>query len=151
MVNLSDPAGLCLEEAITLSIGERPIHSLNTGVPHAVLFVEDAGAAMVDSLGSEIRNHPHFAPLGTNVNFAQVLAPGHIRVRTYERGVGETLACGTGVSASAMVASRLHGFPPPVRVEVLGGDTLSVDFNSDLRDVTLTGPAEFVYEGTIEI
>jgi len=150
-VNLTDPTGLRLNEVVPLSTGECQIHSLNTGVPHAVLFVDDADAAMVDSLGVEIRHHEHFAPDGTNVNFVQVLSQRHVRVRTYERGVGETLACGTGVSASAMVTSRIHEFPSPVKVDVLGGDTLEVAFDDDLRNVQLTGPAEFVYEGTIEI
>jgi len=113
--------------------------------------VDDADAAMVDSLGCEIRHHDHFAPAGTNVNFVEILEPGHIRVRTYERGVGETLACGTGVTAAAMISSRLHGFAPPMNVDVLGGDTLEVAFDSDLNNVRLTGPAEFVYEGAIEI
>ena len=93
---------------IPLASGPTTIHSLNTGVPHAVLFVPDADQAMVAPLGREIRFHPHFAPKGTNVNFVQVLGPNHIRVRTYERGVeGETLACGTGVTASAL-AGILH-------------------------------------------
>ena len=103
-INLTDPQGLALNERIPTSGGEQTVHSLNTGVPHAVLFVDEADAAMVSSLGEEIRFHDHFAPAGTNVNFAQILAPGHIRVRTYERGV-ETLACGTGVSASGMIAA----------------------------------------------
>ena len=150
-VNLTDPEDLRLNECIDLSTGLCEVHSVNTGVPHAVLFVKNADAAMVDDLGEEIRRHSHYAPHGTNVNFVQMLAPGHIRVRTYERGVGETLACGTGVSASALIASKIHDFKPPVKVEVLGGDVLSVNFNSELRDAELTGPAEFVYEGIIEI
>lgn len=150
-VTLTNPTGLRLDETITLSVGERQLHSLNTGVPHTVLFVDDADAAMVDSLGGKIRHHEHFAPAGTNVNFVEILEPGHIRVRTYERGVGETLACGTGVTAAAIISSRLHGFAPPMKVDVLGGDTLEVAFDSDLNNVRLTGPAEFVYEGAIEI
>ena len=150
-VNLTDPTDLRLEETVSLSIGDHQIHSVNTGVPHAVLFVDDADDAMVASLGSEIRHHEHFAPEGTNVNFVQSNAPSHIRVRTYERGVGETLACGTGVTAAAMIVSSLQGFVSPIKVDVLGGDTLEVSFEEDLNNVRLTGPAEFVYEGVIEI
>ena len=153
-VNLTNPHGLALNETITTSNGEQTVHSLTTGVPHAVLFVDDADQAMVEKLGSEIRHHDHFAPAGTNVNFVQILDPGHIRVRTYERGVGETLACGTGVCASAMVAARLNDWPSPVRVDVLGGDTLAVAFASkgdEFSQVQLTGPAEFAFEGTVEI
>ena len=154
-VNLTKPNDLKLGERLDLSTGEITIHSLNTGVPHAVLFVPDADKAMVQSLGPEIRRHAHFGPRGTNVNFVQVLGPNHIRVRTFERGVeGETLACGTGVSASAMISARVHNFASPVKVQVQGGDTLEVSFKDGggaFEDVRLTGPAEFVFEGQIEV
>jgi diaminopimelate epimerase len=110
---------------------------------------------MVNQLGPEIRRHPHFGPKGTNVNFVQLLGPGHIRVRTFERGVeGETLACGTGVTAAALVSSRVHQFHSPVKVQVQGGDQLEVSFaekNGGFADVKLSGPAEFVFEGRIEV
>jgi len=154
-VNLTQPKDLRLEEKINLSIGTQVVHSLNTGVPHAVLFVPDADQAMVQQLGREIRQHPHFAPKGTNVNFVQRLATGSIRVRTYERGVeGETLACGTGVTASALVSARLHQFASPVKVQVQSGEELEVSFqnrNGEFSDVRLTGPADFIFEGKIEI
>jgi diaminopimelate epimerase len=154
-VNLTRPNDLRLDVPVALSIGVTKVHSLNTGVPHAVLFVPDADQAMVQQLGHEVRFHPHFAPKGTNVNFVQPLGANCIRVRTYERGVeGETLACGTGVSASAMIAARVHGFISPVKVQVQGGDTLEVSFkqvNGHFEDVRLTGPADFVFEGKIEI
>lgn len=154
-INMTEPKGLRLEEKINLSTGTQPVHSVNTGVPHAVLFVPDADQAMVHQLGRELRYHPHFAPKGTNVNFVQQLGSGRIRVRTYERGVeNETLACGTGVTASALIAARLHQFTSPVKVQVLGGDELEVSFQSGrdgFTDVRLTGPADFVFEGKIEI
>jgi diaminopimelate epimerase len=154
-VNLTPPRDMRLREKIPLLSGNAEIHSLNTGVPHAVFFVADADKAMVTQLGSEIRFHPHFAPRGTNVNFVQVRGPGSIRVRTYERGVeGETLACGTGVTASALIASELHNFKSPVRVQVQGGEMLEVSFEGSggkFSNVGLTGPAEFVFEGRIEV
>jgi diaminopimelate epimerase len=154
-VNLTKPSDLRLNEQLLLSVGAETIHSLNTGVPHAVLFVPDADRAMVQQLGPEIRRHPHFGPKGTNVNFVQRLGPNHIRVRTFERGVeGETLACGTGVTASALVSARLHGFTSPVKVQVQGGDQLEISFKDqagEFNDVRLTGPAESVFEGRIEI
>lgn len=154
-VNLTPPTELRLNESVPLSIGAQTIHSVNTGVPHAVLYVPDADRAMVQQLGPEIRRHPHFGPRGTNVNFVQVLGPNHIRVRTFERGVeGETLACGTGVSAAALISSRVHQFTSPVKVQVQGGDVLEVSFresNGGFAGVKLSGPAEFVFEGTIEI
>jgi diaminopimelate epimerase len=152
-VNLTEPKELRLNVQVPLSTGKQTIHSVNTGVPHAVLFVADADKAMVRELGPEVRRHSHFGPKGTNVNFVQVLGPNRIRVRTFERGVeGETLACGTGVTAAALVAARLHMFGSPVRVQVQGGDQLEVSFeegNGGFSDVRLTGPAEFVFEGRI--
>ncbi len=154
-VNLTAPKNLRLNEKISLSTGEQTLHSLNTGVPHAVIFVEDADRAMVQQLGPEIRHHRHFAPRGTNVNFVQVLGANGIRVRTYERGVeNETLACGTGVTASALISARLKNFTSPVQVHVAGGDVLEVSFdekNGAYENVRLTGPAEFVFDGRIEI
>ena len=154
-VNLTPPNGLRLHQSVLLAAGKVTIHSLNTGVPHAVLYVPDADQAMVMQLGSEIRRHAHFAPRGTNVNFVQVLGANHIRVRTFERGVeGETLACGTGVSAAALISARVHGFTSPVKVQVQGGDQLEVSFKDDgdeFDDVRLTGPADFVFTGRIEV
>jgi diaminopimelate epimerase len=154
-VDLTEPTGLRLNEPLPLSDGRPTVHSVNTGVPHVVLFVPDADKAMVLQLGPEIRRHPHFGTKGTNVNFVQVLGPNHIRVRTFERGVeGETLACGTGVTASALISARVHQFVSPVRVQVQGGDQLEVSFresNSGFSDVRLTGPADFVFDGTVEV
>ena len=154
-VNLTPPQGLNLNQQISLASGPVTVHSLNTGVPHAVLLVPDADLALVQAWGAEIRRHAHFAPKGTNVNFVQVLGPSHIRVRTYERGVeNETLACGTGVTASALIAARVRQFASPVRVRVQGGDTLEVSFqesNGHYREVKLTGPADFAFEGKISL
>ncbi|HEY1171200.1 MAG TPA: diaminopimelate epimerase [Verrucomicrobiae bacterium] len=154
-VNLTTPKDLRLSEQVALKQGASAIHSLNTGVPHAILFVPDADQAMVAQVGSEVRYHEHFKPRGTNVNFVQLKGPNFIRVRTYERGVeGETLACGTGVSAAAMISARVHGFTSPVKVQVQGGDMLEVGFkeaNGGFADVSLNGPADFAFEGTITL
>jgi diaminopimelate epimerase len=154
-VNLTPPRDLRLGQAVPLSTGETEIHSIDTGVPHAVLFVPDADKAMVAALGAEIRHHPRFAPRGTNVNFVQALGPGAIRVRTYERGVeAETLACGTGVTASALVTAALRDFHSPVRVQVQSGDRLEISFEragGQFANVGLKGPADFVFDGRIEV
>jgi len=154
-VTLTAPQDLLLNQPVALSTGPASLHSLNTGVPHTVLFVPDADRAMLQTLGPEIRQHAHFAPKGTNVNFVQLLGGNAIRVRTYERGVeGETLACGTGVTASALISSQLHGLKSPIDVQVQSGDHLQVSFDqsgSQLSNVRLTGPAEFVFEGEIEL
>lgn len=154
-VDLTPPADLRLNQHVPLSGGTRTIHSINTGVPHAVVFVPDADRVMVEEVGAEIRHHPHFDPKGTNVNFVQQLGPNQIRVRTFERGVeGETLACGTGVTAAALVAARLHGFASPAKVQVQSGEQLEVSFKEDhgeFTEVRLSGPADFVFEGRMEI
>jgi diaminopimelate epimerase len=154
-ISLTSPKDLKLSELVPLSVGKTEIHSLNTGVPHAVVFVPDADKAMVSTLGPEVRRHQHFAPRGTNVNFVQLKGGNTIRVRTYERGVeGETLACGTGVSASAMISARLYKLKSPVQVHVQGGDVLEVGFeeqNGVFDNVTLTGPADFVFEGQMRL
>jgi diaminopimelate epimerase len=154
-VTLTAPRDLRLNETISLSIGPATIHSVDTGVPHAVLFVPDADRAMVQNLGAEIRNHAHFAPRGANVNFVQLSGGNAIRVRTFERGVeGETLACGTGVTASALIAAELHHLSSPVAVQVLGGKVLKVSFEKaggQFANVVLSGPADFVFEGGIEL
>jgi diaminopimelate epimerase len=154
-VTLTSPKDLRLDQKISLSTGTQTVHSLNTGVPHAVVFVPDADQAMVSELGREIRRHPHFAPKGTNVNFVQQLGPGSIRVRTYERGVeGETLACGTGLTASSLISAKLLQFPSPVKVQVQSGEQLEVSFkqnNGAFSDVRLTGPADFTFEGKIQL
>lgn len=154
-INLTPPKDLRLNEVVSLSSGEETIHSLNTGVPHAVLFVEDADRAMVQQLGPEIRRHKHFAPRGTNVNFVEVTGDNRIRVRTYERGVeNETLACGTGVTASALISSALKNLSSPVKVQVASGELLEVSFekqNEQFENVRLSGPAEFVFEGKMDL
>lgn len=154
-VDLTSPHTLRLNQPLRLGDQTLTVHSINTGVPHAVLFVPDADRCMIAMLGGQIRGHAFFAPDGTNVNFVELLAPGRIRVRTYERGVeGETLACGTGVTASALVAARLHGFESPIAVRVQGGDWLQVSFSGtgeSFGRVRLKGPAEFVFEGQIEL
>lgn len=154
-LGMSAPHSGRLRETVQTTQGALEVSSINTGVPHAILFVEDADKAMVGPVGRELRFHDHFKPKGTNVNFVQPLEAHSIRVRTYERGVeGETLACGTGVCASAIISSLAGKAQPPVKVRVQGGDTLEVDFKivgNEVRDVTLKGPADFVFEGEIEV
>jgi len=155
-INLTTPHSVRLKETLPISAsGSLEVHSINTGVPHAVVFVPDADKINVPQVGAELRNHTHFAPRGTNVNFVQVLGPSAIRVRTFERGVeGETLACGTGVSAAALIASLAHGFKPPIDVRVQSGDQLNVDFvsaNGMFSAVKLTGPADFTFSGVIQL
>ncbi len=125
-----------------------------TGVPHVVVEMENIDDCDVQALGSRIRHHADFAPSGTNVNFITVLGPQLIKIRTYERGVeAETMACGTGVVASAVTAARRGRVTPPVKVLVASRDVLTVDFRfvrENVDNVTLLGPVVQVYEGALE-
>jgi diaminopimelate epimerase len=155
-IAMSVPKDLELDTPARVDGFDATLHFVNTGVPHVVSFVEDLENTDVFHHGHAIRNHPHFAPAGTNANFAKVLAPDHISIRTYERGVeDETLACGTGMVASALIHHLLTGAESPIKVDVEGGDTLSIGFEKTgektFANVTLTGPADFVFEGEIEI
>ena len=160
-IDLGEPCDLALHTE--LEIGGRPlhVHSVNTGVPHAVVVVDEVAEVDVAGAGAAIRRHPYFAPKGTNVNFMQVLAPGSLTIRTYERGVeAETLACGTGMVACAIIHHSLDAPPSPIRVKVLGGDVLRVGFDvstdagsapARYSKVTLTGPADLVFHGAIRL
>lgn len=126
---------------------------INTGSPHYVRMVNDVDAVDVCAEGKQIRNLAVYSSQnGTNVNFAQLLPEG-VKMRTYERGVeDETLSCGTGATAVALVASR-HGLKSPVKLETRGG-TLSVSFdhkNGTFENIWLAGAAEKVFEGTVTI
>jgi diaminopimelate epimerase len=143
-------------QSLTLGDSSHQVHFINTGVPHAVVFVSEVEKIDVQLLGSALRWHTAFSPQGTNANFAQVIAPDTLFLRTYERGVeGETLACGTGVCATALLHAVQTGAQPPIHVKVRGGDTLRVDFQKNpdgtFAGAKLTGPADFVFEGTISL
>jgi diaminopimelate epimerase len=154
-LEMSEPHDLVLDRQLALSAGTLTVHSVNTGVPHAVVFVNDVAKVDVRGLGSALRYHTAFEPKGTNVNFVQAIDGEAAIVRTYERGVeDETLACGTGVVAAALILHATQGTPSPVSVKVRGGDTLRVAFENAggaYRHVSLTGPADFVFDGQIGI
>lgn len=127
---------------------------VNSGVPHTVVEVKNLAACDVRTLGAGIRYHKDFAPAGTNANFICATGRNSITVRTYERGVeDETLACGTGIVASALVAAKLGRVKPPVKVTAASGDVLTVNFDltaDGAGNVTLLGPAVHVFSGTVE-
>jgi diaminopimelate epimerase len=158
-IAMSEPKDLRLDTGVGIAGLDAAVHFINTGVPHTVAFVPGGDAFEeldVFTLGRTIRHHRSFTPAGTNANFATVISPGHIEIRTYERGVeDETLACGTGMVACSLVHHLLTGAASPVRVTVAGGDTLEIGFEKTgeraFKNVTLTGPADFVFEGEIEI
>jgi diaminopimelate epimerase len=154
-LRMSEPADLRLNMEIPLHDQTLRGHFVNSGVPHVVIPVDDLEKAEVHRLGRAVREHEVFAPKGANVNFLSRRGNDVIAIRTYERGVeAETLACGTGVVASALVFAATNNVSGPIRVLVRGGDELSVDFEKrghQFTNVTLTGPADFAFEGTIEL
>ena len=154
-LQMSAPRDLTLRTTLTAAARELVVHFANTGVPHAIVICDDVENVDVATLGAALRNHARFEPQGTNANFIQVLAPQRLAIRTYERGVeGETLACGTGACAAALVHHALTGAPAPISVQVRGGDTLEVNFervDDGFTNVTLTGPADFVFEGQVSL
>jgi len=129
-------------------------HGIDTGVPHLVIFTDEIEELDLARIGPPLRYHPHF-PRGVNANFARRLAPNRFRMRTYERGVeAETLACGTGSVAIALIASLLGEASSPVIVVPTGGGELRIDFvpqaDGRFSDVYLTGPAETIAEGVLD-
>lgn len=152
-VGLVVPKDLKLRSEIQVT-GHRLHYSfINTGVPHAVIFVESLPKVEVETIGRAIRYHKEFSPRGTNVNFVEIKGKNEIAVRTYERGVeNETLACGTGSTASAIISSLLGYVNSPVRVKTAGGEVLSIDFKKQdhrITNVTLEGEVRFVFEGKL--
>jgi diaminopimelate epimerase len=129
-------------------LGTFDVTPISMGNPHCVLWVEDVDAAPVWELGELIENHPMF-PNKTNVEFAQMVGENVIRLRVWERGCGETLACGTGACAAAVVASLTLRIGREATVELPGGD-LAIRWAED-GHVHMTGPAELVFSGTMHI
>jgi diaminopimelate epimerase len=149
-LELTKPHGLKLDETLLVEGQEKICSSINTGVPHAVLFSEDIERVDVVRIGRMIRYHPHFAPSGTNVNFFRVENSSRLSIRTYERGVeDETLACGTGAVASALIAALKGRVKSPVSVKTRGGEVLLVYFEikgEGVEKVFLEGDVHIIYE-----
>ncbi len=128
---------------------EHEISAISMGNPHAVVLVDDCKHAPVESLGRKIQRHIRF-PEHCNVGFMEIINPGEVNLRVYERGVGETLACGSGACA-AVVAGRLQGLLEPTVTVNLPGGSLSITWKGDDQPVLMTGSATRVYEGYIRI
>ena len=148
-IRLTPPTGLSLGQTLDLGGATVTAHSVNTGVPHVVCLVDEIAQAPVAEWGRIIRYHQAYQPAGTNVNFVQV-APDRLLIRTYERGVeGETLACGTGSVAAAIVTRALGRASSPVRVVTASGEELTVHLEDE--EVFLEGPARFIYDGMLQV
>jgi diaminopimelate epimerase len=153
-VRLTDPHSLRLQVPITLRGQTIRVTTVNTGVPHAVVTATTVDEVDLPVLGREIRFHPQFAPEGVNVNFVcPEPSGGGIRIRTYERGVeSETLSCGTGAVAGALVAAAQFGMTSPVRVHTRSGEALTVFFeqgDGQFHDIRQEGEVRFIYSGVL--
>jgi diaminopimelate epimerase len=153
-IRMTDPDHYIPDMTIGLTTGSLTAASINTGVPHTVVAVDDIETVDVAGLGREIRFHPDFAPAGTNVNFTAFRPDGVLAVRTYERGVeAETLACGTGAVASALVRAAARRQAAPVRIRTRSGGELTVLFEitgDRFENVYLQGDARVVYRGRMD-
>ena len=140
---------LRLDYRIDLENGHLTVSSINTGVPHVVVMEDDVAQIDVFALGREIRHHKAFAPAGTNVNFICRQAQGQLAIRTYERGVeDETLACGTGSIAGALVTSSKFNWNSPIDLVTRSGELLRIHFNKKdnvFNNVYLEGDARIIY------
>ncbi|MFA5100477.1 MAG: diaminopimelate epimerase, partial [Candidatus Omnitrophota bacterium] len=160
-VNLTAPHGLRLDVPVSVSGRTLHVNYIDTGVPHGIIFVEGLPSMEIVDLGRAIRYHKSFAPRGTNVDFVEVTAENSITIRTYERGVeGETLACGTGSVASALItglksqqlkfAQSAMAVQRKFSVLTRGGEVLKIYFTltgNKFSDVWLEGKACIVYKG----
>jgi diaminopimelate epimerase len=155
-----DPASLPLqrreeaqsyETTVTIAGQDLPIQfsAVSMGNPHAVVFVENCETAEVETIGPALGQHPDF-PQGVNVGFLQIVARNECRLRVYERGSGETLACGTGACAAVAAARSLDLVDSRVRVKLRGGE-LEIGYPGLGSELTMTGPAVTAYEGSVEL
>jgi len=153
-VKMPAPSDLKLDYALKLSDHSLEISSINTGVPHAVVMVEQVADMDVVGLGREIRFHQTFEQAGSNANFVQYIDGNTIEIRTYERGVeDETLACGTGAIASAIISASRFKMESPIDVKTRSGEYLTIHFNAkdgQFNDVYMEGNARIIYTGELQ-
>ena len=150
-IKLTEPKDLKLDIPLKVSGRDLSVNFINTGVPHTVIFVEGIDKIKVKNIGEEIRRHKRFAPAGTNVDFVEILSGDQAKIRTYERGVeDETLACGTGSAAAALIFALKTGALNKISMFTKSGEVLKVYFKKEgerLQDVWLEGKAKIVYGG----
>ncbi len=152
-VGMSDPTDIRINVPLKLDDGKHIVGFANTGVPHVVFFVEDLKDTDVFDMGQQTRYHNDFKPEGTNANFIHIHSEELLEIRTYERGVeNETLACGTGSIASAIVSAVLGRVQSPVSVKTASGVVLKIHFdleNGTAKNVFLEGDARVIFAGEL--
>lgn len=150
-IKLTDPKAIKLNIPLKVNGRDLSVNFINTGVPHTVIPVAGIDKIDVKDIGRQIRYHKKFSPAGTNVNFIEVLTRNSLKIRTYERGVeDETLACGTGSVASALIFSLKGALGDKINLSTQSGENLSVYFKkikSKFKEVWLEGKVKIVYEG----
>ncbi|MHB1049785.1 MAG: diaminopimelate epimerase [Bacteroidota bacterium] len=160
-LKMKDPQNVIRNQKIPLKIGSLLANYINTGTDHCVIFIDEnpdlnpLTAQKVHDIGWEIRYHDAYMPIGTNVNFVSQIDATKLKIRTYERGVeAETLACGTGSVASAILGTAKYGMGNTISVEVQSGETLEVSFTKKddiISDVYLKGSAVTTFTGEIDL
>lgn len=154
-IKMGDPFDLAWN--IPLEIEGQPylVHHINTGVPHLILFTDNAEVFPLKKLGPQFRYHPQFAPQGANFNVVHLKPNGELENRTYERGVeDETLACGTGCVAVAIAAVKIYGLAAPIKVRTLSKELLEIHFteqNGKIQNLTMSGSASKVFSGVMRM
>lgn len=154
-LRMKDPRGMRIGISLAYGKDVLRIHAVDTGSPHAVVFLRKGKLASVDvaGMGRWIRKHAAFSPLGVNANFVERVGNKSLRMRTYERGVeAETMACGTGSVACSVIGAAVLGLRSPVAVHTRSGDILRVHFKRDganFSNVVLEGPTEVSFSGEI--
>jgi diaminopimelate epimerase len=158
-VRMKDPSDIRIDQTLEVGTDTLKYHFIDSGAPHVILLTKDLPVSYlkrmttdgIDWLGRSIRRNDRFQPVGTNVNFVELIGGSFIKIRTFEKGVeGETLACGTGAVASAVMASLIAMVPAPVRVATKSGEILTVSFSKhgqEITEVELSGSAKTVFKG----
>ena len=156
-IKLTDPKDIKLDIPIKINNRLLKVNFINTAVPHTIIFVEGLDKIDVVNLGRQIRYYQKFKPAGTNVDFVEVLADDSLKIRTYERGVeDETLACGTGAVASALLYAIRYTLyaSGKVNIHTKSGEILKVYFDKigdNFKNVWLEGKAKIVYKGVYDV
>ena len=150
-LHMPNPTHIQIDDVIPLITGPLTVSSVDTGVPHVVVFVDPGNDIDVVVKGREIRFHQKYAPAGTNVNFIHLSKDHTVVIRTYERGVeDETLACGTGAIASALITAIKYGIESPITLKTRSGENLEIYFEQkkgQFINIYLEGDARLVYRG----
>jgi len=154
-LDMQAPQNIQLNEELSINGVLHQVDYADTGVPHVIVICPDVDTIDILRMGNAVRYHDRYAPEGTNVDFIQILENKTLRIRTYERGVeAETLACGTGVAAAAVICIKKGILQSPVEVQTAGGDSLTITLDrhcNQIRKLQLTGPAVHVFHGYIPV